>query len=136
MIKQKRQRVETLQAAETGRLPSLTWHQRLTRLLVRHKGIPIGGTLLVVVIGMALLASWLTHTDPTALNPRGRLMPPGQGPLFGTDNFGRDVFSRTVWGARLSYAGGGPRIPAGCAMDHAVPRTQPDGNGVSPQFLG
>jgi peptide/nickel transport system permease protein len=102
VIKQKRQRVETLQAAETVRLPSLTWHQRLTRLLVRHKGIPIGGTLLVVVIGMALLAPWLTHTDPTALNPRGRLMPPGQGPLFGTDNFGRDVFSRTVWGARLS----------------------------------
>jgi peptide/nickel transport system permease protein len=51
---------------------------------------------------MALLAPWLTGTDPTALNPRDRLIPPGQMHLFGTDNFGRDVFSRTVWGARLS----------------------------------
>ena len=68
------------------------------------KGIAIGGTLLVVVIGMALLAPWLSHLDPMALNPRGRLAPPGQVHLFGTDYFGRDVFSRTVWGARLSLA--------------------------------
>jgi len=72
------------------------------RLLVRNKGIPIGGTLLVMVIGMALLAPWLSHLDPMVLNPRGRLAPPGQLYPFGTDNFGRDVFSRTVWGARLS----------------------------------
>ena len=102
MIKQKRQRLETLPADKAGRWPPLTWHQCLTRLLVRNKGIPIGSTLLVMVLGMALLAPWLTGTDPTALNPRARLIPPGQMHLFGTDNFGRDVFSRTVWGARLS----------------------------------
>ena len=102
MIRQKRRRAEAMQTSEAVLLPRRTWHQRLTRLLVRNKGIPIGGTLLVVVIGMALLAPWLSHLDPTALNPRGRLAPPGQGHLFGTDNLGRDVFSRTVWGARLS----------------------------------
>ena len=104
MIRQQRQRVETLQADASRQWPALTWHHRLTRLLVRHKGIPIGGTLLIMVLGMALLAPWLTHTDPTALNPRDRLTPPGQMHLLGTDNFGRDVFSLTVWGARLSLA--------------------------------
>ncbi len=104
MIRQKRQRVKTLQADKAGRRPFLTWHHRLTRLLVRHKGIPIGGTLLIMVLGMALLAPWLTRMDPMALHPRDRLLPPGHMHLFGTDNFGRDIFSRTVWGARLSLA--------------------------------
>jgi peptide/nickel transport system permease protein len=102
VIRQKRQRVQTLQTDEAGRRLPLTWHYSLIRLLVRHKGIPIGGTLLIMVLGMALLAPWLTRVDPTALNPRDRLLPPGQMHLFGTDNFGRDVLSRTVWGARLS----------------------------------
>ena len=102
MIRLKRQRREALQTRAVVLPPRLIWRQRLMRLLLRNKGIPIGGTLLVVVIGMALAAPWLTHLDPMGLNPRGRLMPPGQLHPFGTDNFGRDVFSRTVWGARLS----------------------------------
>ena len=53
-------------------------------------------------MGMALLAPWLSRLAPMALNPRGRLAPPRQGPLCSTDNLGRDVCSRTVWGARLS----------------------------------
>ena len=56
MIRQKRQRAEAIQTSEAVLRPRRSWHQRLTRLLVRNKGIPIGGTLLVVVIGMALLA--------------------------------------------------------------------------------
>ena len=102
VIRQQRRRTVAMRTSAAVRLPRRTWYQRLTRLLVRNKGIPIGGTLLVVVIGMALLAPWLSRLDPMALNPRGRLAPPGQGHLFGTDNLGRDVFSRTVWGARLS----------------------------------
>ena len=102
MIRQQRRRAEAMQTSEAGLFPRRTWYQRLTRLLVRNKGISIGGTLLVVVMGMALLAPWLSRLDPMALNPRGRLAPPGQVHLFGTDNLGRDVFSRTVWGARLS----------------------------------
>ena len=86
MIRQKRQRLDTLQADAARRRPPLAWHQRLVRLLVRHKGLPLGGTLLIMVLGMALLAPWLTRTDPMALNPRERLLPPGQMHRFGTDN--------------------------------------------------
>jgi peptide/nickel transport system permease protein len=74
----------------------------LLSLLSKYRGIPLGGVLLLGVLALALSAPWLTLRDPTALNPRGRLTPPGEVYLFGTDNLGRDVFSRTVWGARLS----------------------------------
>lgn len=82
--------------------PRLAWYKQLAWMLVRHKGMPVGGLVLFAVVIIALAAPLLSGIDPTALNPRGRLAPPSGQHLFGTDNFGRDVFSRTVWGARLS----------------------------------
>jgi peptide/nickel transport system permease protein len=82
--------------------PRIAWYRRLAQTMIRHKGIPIGGLALLAVILIALAAPLLTSIDPTALNPRDRLSPPSEQHLFGTDNLGRDVFSRTVWGARLS----------------------------------
>jgi peptide/nickel transport system permease protein len=82
--------------------PRIVWYRRLAQTMIRHKGIPVGGLALLTVVSIALAAPLLTSIDPTALNPRGRLSPPSESHPFGTDNFGRDVFSRTVWGARLS----------------------------------
>jgi peptide/nickel transport system permease protein len=82
--------------------PRTAWYARLLLVMMRHKGIPVGGLVLLAVVVIALAAPLLTSIEPTALNPRGRLLPPSDQHLFGTDNFGRDVFSRTVWGARLS----------------------------------
>ena len=82
--------------------PHIAWYRRLAQTMIRHKGIPVGGLALLAVVLIALAAPLLTSIDPTALNPRGRLSPPSEQHLFGTDNLGRDVFSRTVWGARLS----------------------------------
>jgi len=50
----------------------------------------------------ALLAPWLTHQDPTHLNLSARLLPPSAAHWFGTDELGRDVFARTLFGARIS----------------------------------
>ncbi len=50
----------------------------------------------------ALLAPWITSTSPTAVNLDGVKLPPGRGHIFGTDEQGRDVFSRVVYGARIS----------------------------------
>jgi len=82
--------------------PRAAWYSRLAQVTMRYKGIPVGGLALLAVIVVALAAPLLTSIEPTALNPRGRLSPPSAQHWFGTDNFGRDVFSRTVWGARLS----------------------------------
>ena len=50
----------------------------------------------------ALLAPWLGTTDPLGLDPQNRLKPPSAANWFGTDQFGRDLWTRTVFGARVS----------------------------------
>ena len=67
----------------------------------RHPTIVIGALLLLVMLIIALLASHLTP-DPMKLNPIKRLRVPGEGMLFGTDMYGRDVFARTLHGSRIS----------------------------------
>jgi peptide/nickel transport system permease protein len=61
----------------------------------------IGGLLLAVVVTGALLAPVLTAADPLALGTE-TLRPPGWGHEMGTDDLGRDVFARTLYGGRIS----------------------------------
>ncbi|GAB1400852.1 ABC transporter permease [Aminivibrio sp.] len=58
-----------------------------------------------VMIIFALLAPLIAPFDPQALNPVDKLRPPDGTYWFGTDNFGRDIFSRVVYGARTSLIG-------------------------------
>jgi peptide/nickel transport system permease protein len=101
-VKQYPSLTEVTWTAEEVVLPPTPWHRRLSQTIIRHKGIPVGGIVLMAVVVVALASPLLTRISPTALNPAGRLAPPNGVHLFGTDNFGRDVFSRTIWGARLS----------------------------------
>jgi peptide/nickel transport system permease protein len=61
-----------------------------------------GCLLLVLFLAAAFLAPWLALHDPTSLDLAARLLPPSHGHWFGTDELGRDVLSRTVYGARVS----------------------------------
>jgi len=61
-----------------------------------------GACLIAVVVGAALLADVLPTRNPLATSPSIRLRPPAAGHWFGTDDLGRDVFSRVVYGSRLS----------------------------------
>jgi peptide/nickel transport system permease protein len=67
----------------------------------RNPTIFVGGLLLALLVTMAMIAPWIT-ADPFRLSPINRLRPPSERWWFGTDQFGRDVFSRTVYGARVS----------------------------------
>ena len=67
----------------------------------RDPTIVTGALLLLMMLIIALLASHLTP-DPMKLNPIKRLRVPGEGMLFGTDMYGRDVFARTLHGSRIS----------------------------------
>src|SRR6478609_2277537 len=51
---------------------------------------------------IAILAPWLATIDPQAVSPAKRLRPPSAAYWFGTDMLGRDVYSRVVYGARVS----------------------------------
>ncbi len=68
----------------------------------RNPTIAIGAVLLAVLLMIAVLAPWIAHSDPLKIAPVNRLRPPSERWWFGTDQFGRDVFSRTVYGARIS----------------------------------
>lgn len=75
------------------------------RLMLSNRGVFWGGLLLLVMVLLAFLAPWLTK-DPMALSPITRLKSPSAGAWFGTDQLGRDVFARVLWGARISLVVG------------------------------
>ena len=61
-----------------------------------------GCALLLVFVVCALFAPWIAPRDPGALDLGARLLGPGYGHWFGTDELGRDILSRTIYGARIS----------------------------------
>lgn len=72
------------------------------RRLFRRKLVLVATILLAIVLLAALLAPWIAPFDPTAMRVMRRLRPPGEINWFGTDELGRDIFSRVIWGARAS----------------------------------
>lgn len=72
----------------------------------RHLTLMFGMAILIAVIGIAVAAPWLTPADPLTINPLARLRPPSAERLFGTDAIGRDLWSRTVYGGRVSLTVG------------------------------
>jgi len=68
--------------------------------------VTIGGTLLVVLALIGIFAPYLGTVDPTAISPAKRMRPPSELYWFGTDALGRDVYSRVMFGARVSLTVG------------------------------
>jgi len=74
----------------------------------------LGAVIMTVFVFAALFAEFLTHHDPLSTNSAMSLAPPGAGYWMGADNFGRDVYSRIVFGARISLAVGIGSTTLGC----------------------
>ena len=72
----------------------------------RNPTLVAGSLLLVLVILVALFAPLLTPQDPIRMNIRNRLKPPSAANLLGTDMYGRDVLTRTIYGSRISLTVG------------------------------
>ena len=68
----------------------------------RSGALVIGLVLVAIVIAAALLAPWIAPHDPNEQNIIDKLVSPNATYWLGTDGFGRDVFSRILWGARIS----------------------------------
>jgi peptide/nickel transport system permease protein len=80
--------------------------RRLGAALRRHPTAIAGAVVLVVMVLVAVLAPWLGTVDPLSVSPVKRLKPPSAQYWFGTDMLGRDVYSRVVYGARVSLTVG------------------------------
>ena len=93
--------------ADTAQAPAPTGRHALARAL-RHNR--LAGLALVVLLAtalVALLAPYLPLADPDAVDTPNRLRPPlTPGHVLGTDEFGRDLLARLVWGARISLLAG------------------------------
>src|SRR6185436_3338309 len=89
------------------------------RRLARHGGARFGAVVVVVFAAVAILAPWVAPYDPEAIALNRNLAAPSWGHPFGTDSLGRDVLSRTIWGARISLTIG--FVSVGLAMVGGIP---------------
>lgn len=72
------------------------------RAVLRHPTAVVGLVIVGAMAALAIAAPLIAPADPTAVDGARRLLPPGPDALLGTDNLGRDILSRLMWGARLS----------------------------------
>jgi len=84
------------------------------RRLLRSRSAIIGGGVLAVIVLAALAAPLISPFDPIKSNQRLSLEAPSLAHLMGTDRFGRDIFSRVVWGGQISLPIG--LVPVGIGL--------------------
>jgi peptide/nickel transport system permease protein len=89
-------------SSATNDRPSADHRSQLTRLARHNPLAAIGIVLVVFFIVCAVFASWIAPRDPAQIDLPNRLSPPSAGHSFGTDELGRDILSRVIWGARIS----------------------------------
>jgi peptide/nickel transport system permease protein len=104
-----------LAAADTMETP---W-RRLIRRLVRRKGAVFGLAIILLFILLAVFAPLLTPYDPVVQSWTSVRQPPSALHWFGTDDLGRDILSRVIFGARASLMAG--VISVGIAISIGVP---------------
>ncbi|WP_139999089.1 ABC transporter permease [Paenibacillus paridis] len=86
---------------QQARRTSLIHSQPVRRFMANRTAV-IGGVLMLLLIAASLLSPWLARFEPQAVDVVSRLKPPSVKHWFGTDNLGRDVFSRTLNGTKIS----------------------------------
>jgi peptide/nickel transport system permease protein len=83
----------------------------------RHNPLAAAGVVLVIVfVLLALFAPWIAPRDPAAISLPTRLDAPSRAHWFGTDELGRDILSRTIYGARISMLVGSCVVLASLAL--------------------
>jgi peptide/nickel transport system permease protein len=89
------------------RLPRADRATTLRTMVRRNPRMIIGGSLIIILLFVAAFAPFIAPYDPIKVTVADSLLPPGSGGhLLGTDDLGRDVLSRVMWGARISLSVG------------------------------
>lgn len=97
--------VIAIENTKTSAAPRPKRWQSLRRLM-GHRSFAIGFAFLAVVIIAAIIGPILSPYDPSAIAVTQRFIPPNAIYWFGTDNLGRDVFTRVIYGAQISLTVG------------------------------
>jgi peptide/nickel transport system permease protein len=93
---------EDVQAASIARKPPSLWRQNIRKILSRKQSI-IGGSIILLFIVLAVIAPLITLGDTNIQNSDNRLQAPSlSGHLLGTDHLGRDIYTRIMYGTRIS----------------------------------
>lgn len=74
--------------------------------LIQHRSLRLGGCLLLFVVFGSIIAEFLIENSPYSMDAKNRFVSPDIHHWFGTDSFGRDVFSRVIYGSRISMGVG------------------------------
>jgi ABC-type dipeptide/oligopeptide/nickel transport system permease subunit len=82
----------------------IPFRRRLLRSL-RHPSLAVGAVLAILVVALVLAAPLITSTSPTAQDVLARFQSPSTSHLMGTDQFGRDIFTRVLYGGRVTLLG-------------------------------
>jgi len=93
------------------------------RRLRRRKGAMVGLAIVVVFVLLAVFAPLVVPYDPIATSWSAVRKPPSWAHWLGTDEVGRDVLSRVIWGARASLTAG--LVSVGIALRHVLPNIVP-----------
>ncbi|PWB57223.1 MAG: hypothetical protein C3F17_21130 [Bradyrhizobiaceae bacterium] len=101
---------DPLLSEATDRAPGLGIGAAVTSarrsLVARYPLAAAGAVIVVLIVLAAVFAPFLGTADPLALNPMQRLRPPSEANWLGTDQFGRDLWTRVVYGTRVSLTVG------------------------------
>jgi peptide/nickel transport system permease protein len=89
--------------AVTARPAGIRWYRRL----LRNRNVVVGASIFLVLLLAAIFAGMLSTHNPTRLYPANRLKAPSGANYLGTDEFGRDIYSLVLHGARISLMVGG-----------------------------
>jgi len=93
--------------------------QRALRRLVRRRGAMVGLIVVVFFVALAIFAPWIAPDDPLATSWGAVRQAPTMAHWFGTDEIGRDVLSRVIWGTRASLLAG--LVSVGISLAVGVP---------------
>ena len=95
------------------------------RRVFRNRGALVGAIILTILVAVSVLVQFSSQ-DPTAIDMASHMLPPGGSHPFGTDQYGRDVLSRVLFGGQVTltasllgvaHRGGGGRRASVCSPD-------------------
>ena len=106
----------------------ISQRQRAWRNFRRNKSALVGLVLIIALVIIALFAPWIAPYDPLDQSVINKFLPPSSDHLLGTDDYGRDIMSRIIWGTRVALEVGVYSVLIGAVIGITI--------GVSAAYFG